>query len=123
MEGCERRLRHGFLPSVTVVRTWDPEAEPAIYRNFVAELVARGCTRPRIKTMPALRIGCEAERTGGYREYERVTNELLEEDDLDQLVCAHSRVVTAPGIWGCPILMVAPGGGLGGAPGEAARAP
>src|SRR5687767_44483 len=121
--GLELLLRHGFLPIVTIVRTWGPEAEPAIYERFVAELAARGCTRPRIKTMPVLRIGCEAERTGGYREYERVTNEMLEEYDLDQLVCAHSRVVTDRGIWVCPILMEAPDGDLGDDLGQAARAP
>ena len=123
MDGLELLLRHGFLPIVTVVRTWDPEAESAIYRRFVAELAARGCTRPRIKMMPALRIGCEAERAGGYREYECVTNEMLDEYDLDQLVCAHSRVVTDRGIWVCPILLDAPDGDLGDDLGRAAVAP
>ena len=123
MDGFELLLRHGFLPIVTVVRTWDPDAEPDIYERFVAELAARGCTRPRIKTMPALRIGCEAERAGGYRDYERVTNEMLEDYDLDQLVCAHSRVVTDRGIWVCPILLDAADGGLGDDLGRAAAAP
>ncbi|HET6362757.1 MAG TPA: radical SAM protein [Gemmatimonadota bacterium] len=123
MDGLELLLRHGFLPILTVVRTWDPDAEPAIYERFVAELAARGCTRPRIKTMPALRIGCEAERTGGYRDYERVTNEMLDDYDLDQLVCAHSRVVTDRGIWVCPILLDAPDGDLGHDLRRAASAP
>ena len=123
LDGLELLLRHGFLPIVTVVRTWDPEAEPAIYQRFVAELAARGCDRPRIKTMPALRIGCEAERTGGYRDYERVTNGMLEGYDLDQLVCAHSRVVTDRGIWVCPILVEASDADLGEDLEQAARAP
>ena len=123
MDGFELLLRHGFLPIVTVVRTWDPEAEPDIYDRFVAELAARGCSRPRIKTMPALRIGCEAERTAGYREYERVTNDMLEDYDLDQLVCAHARVVTDRGIWVCPILLDAPEGNLGDDLARAAAAP
>jgi molybdenum cofactor biosynthesis enzyme MoaA len=123
MDGFELLLRHGFLPIVTVVRTWDPDAEPDIYERFVAELAARGCTRPRIKTMPALRIGCEAERAGGYRDYERVTNEMLENYDLDQLVCAHARVVTDQGVWVCPILLDAPDGDLGDDLTRAAAAP
>lgn len=113
MDGFELLLRYGFLPIVTVVRTWEPDADPAVYERFVRELAARGCARPRIKTMPALRIGGEAARAGGYREYERVTNAMLEEYDLDQLVCAHSRVVTERGIWVCPILLDAPDGNLG----------
>lgn len=123
MDGFELLLRYGFLPIVTVVRTWNPDAESDIYARFVAELAARGCTRPRIKTMPALRIGCEAERAGGYRDYERVTNGMLEEYDLDQLVCAHSRIVTDRGIWVCPILLEAPDGDLGDDLGKAAAAP
>ena len=123
MDGFELLLRHGFLPIVTVVRTWEPGADEAMYERFVAGLAARGCTRPRIKTMPALRIGGEAERTGGYRDYERVTNAMLEDYDLDQLVCAHTRVVTDRGIWVCPILLDAPDGCLGDDLTGAARAP
>jgi hypothetical protein len=123
MDGFALLLRHGFLPIVTVVRTWDPEMEETIYRRFVEELRARGCTQPRIKTMPALRIGCEAERTAGYRDFERVTNEMLEDYDLDQLVCAHARVVTDRGIWVCPILLDSPDGDLGNELARAADAP
>lgn len=121
--GFELLLSHGFLPIVTVVRTWDAGAEPEVYRRFVAALSARGCRQPRVKTMPALRIGAEAERTGGYGAHERVTNEMLAEYDLDQLVCAHSRVVTDRGVWVCPILLDAADGDLGDDLGRAAGTP
>jgi molybdenum cofactor biosynthesis enzyme MoaA len=113
IEGLELLLSYGFLPIVTVVRTWDLGAEPEVYRRFVTALRACGCEQPRVKTMPALRIGAEAERAGGYADHERVTNEMLAEYDLDQLVCAHSRVVTDRGIWVCPILLDAADGELG----------
>ncbi|HEY7472797.1 MAG TPA: radical SAM protein [Gemmatimonadota bacterium] len=113
MAGLDLLLAHGFLPIVTVVRTWDPDAEPEVYARFAAELRARGCRQPRLKTMPTLRIGAEAERAGGYREDERVTGGMLAGYDLDQLVCAHARVVTDRGIWVCPILLDAPDGNLG----------
>ena len=123
IEGFELLLRHGFLPILTVVRTWAPEADLEVYRQFVAELARRGCARPRVKTMPALRIGAEVQRAGGYAEYERVTNHMLADYDLDQLVCAHSRIVTDRGIWVCPILLDSPDGRLGDDLDRAARAP
>ena len=123
VEGFELLLAHGFLPIVTVVRTWDPGEEPEVYRRFVAALSERGSRQPRVKTMPALRIGAEAQRAGGYADYERVTNEMLAEYDVDQLVCAHSRVVTDRGLWVCPILLDTPDGNLGDDLERAARAP
>jgi hypothetical protein len=48
---------------------------------------------------------------------------MLEEYDLDQLVCAHARVVTDRGIWICPILLDAPDGYLGDDLTRAADAP
>lgn len=123
IEGFELLLAHGFLPIVTVVRTWDPGEEPEVYHRFVAALRERDCRQPRVKTMPALKIGAEASRTGGYRDHERVTNEMLAEYDLDQLVCAHSRVVTDRGIWVCPILLDSPDGELGDDLEPAARTP
>jgi molybdenum cofactor biosynthesis enzyme MoaA len=123
LNGLDLLLSHGFLPIVTVVQTWDPGEEPDQYLRFVATLRERGCRRPRVKMMPSLRIGAEAERVGGYADYERVTNEMLEGYDLDQLVCGHSRVVTDRGIWVCPILLDAPDGRLGDDLVSAARTP
>jgi hypothetical protein len=113
MAGFDLLLAYGFLPIVTVVRTWNEGAEPEAYARFVAALRERGGYRPRLKTMPALRIGAEVARAGGYREDERVTGDMLSDYDLDQLVCAHARVVTDRGIWVCPILLDAPDGNLG----------
>ena len=73
--------------------------------------------------MPAFRIGGEALRGGGYDPSERVTADMLEGYDVEQLVCAHARVVTDRGIWICPILLDSPEGRLGDDLGTAARAP
>jgi AdoMet-dependent heme synthase len=123
MEGFDLLMSLGFLPIVTMVRTWEPDAEPEVYRRIVAMLRERGCEKPRVKTMPALRIGAEAERSGGYAADERVVSGMLDDYDLDQLVCAHARVVTDRGIWVCPILLDAPDGNLGDDLTAAARAP
>ena len=123
MEGFDLLLSLGFLPIVTVVRTWKPDADPEVYERIVAMLRERGCEKPRVKTMPALRIGAEADRSGGYAAGERLVTAMLDDYDLDQLVCAHARVVTDRGIWVCPILLDVPDGNLGDDLTMAARAP
>jgi len=64
--------------------------------------------RPRLKILPALRIGAEAQRERGYHEEERVTPAMMEGFDHDQLICNHSRIVTDRGVFVCPILIEAP---------------
>ncbi len=113
IRGVERLLERGFLPIVTAVRTWEWGDEPEVYRGFVEMLRSLGYDNPRVKLMPALKIGAEAERSGGYRPYERVTNAMLEDYDAGQLICSSARVVTDRGIWVCPILLDAEDGNLG----------
>lgn len=113
MRGLGLLLEHGFLPIITAVRTWDEAEDPEVCARFLETLRARGYDRPRLKLLPALRIGAEAERSGGYGPGERVTAGMLEGYDLERLVCARARVVTDRGIWVCPILLDAPDGNLG----------
>lgn len=113
LAGVELLLAHGFLPIVTAVRTWPLDAEPEVYRAFVAMLRDRGYRNPRIKLLPVFRIGAEAGRGGGYGAEERVTTRMVEGYDPDLLLCSSARVVTDRGIWVCPILLDAPDGGLG----------
>lgn len=123
LTGLDLLLAHGFLPIVTAVQTWPDDEEPEMYARFVALLRERGCAKPRVKTIPAFRIGAEAQRGGGYERSERVSAEMLDGYDLEQLVCAHARVVTDRGIWVCPILLDSPEGRLGDDLATAARAP
>ncbi len=111
--GVRLLLTNGFLPIVTAVQTWQPEEDSDVFRGFVGLLRGLGYTRPRIKLMPALKIGAEAERSGRYRSSERVTNAMMDGYDAERLLCASARVVTNRGIWVCPILLDAPDGDLG----------
>ena len=52
-----------------------------------------------------LLIGEEATRNRPYRASERVTHEMLHGYDLDQLLCTRARLVTAAGVYACPILL------------------
>ena len=61
-------------------------------------LKAHGYERPRIKLLPTLRIGAEAQRQRGYHTDERVTAEMMEGFDPSKLLCQHSRIVTDRGV-------------------------
>lgn len=91
--------------------------------GFRELLASVGYGRPRIKILPPLRLGEEAKRTGGYAPTERVTHEMLHGFDLSQLLCTRSRLVTARGVYACPILLGAPSALLGDSLAEAAARP
>ena len=76
-------------------------------------LAEQGYTRPRLKVLPRLKIGAEAERSCGYTEHERITPAMMEDYDASQLICAHSRIVTDKGVYVCPILIDSPDARLG----------
>lgn len=105
MKGVIQLVKFGFLPIITAARTWPIEREHEVVGRFVEVLKKAGCPRPRLKILPALQIGAEAERTCGYRESERITPEMMQHFDRSQLVCEHSRIVTDQGVHVCPILI------------------
>ncbi len=113
LAGLGLLLTHGFLPIVTAVRTWDAADEASVLRALVERLRQAGYAHPRIKLLPALRIGAEAERSRGYLPSERVTTGMLAGFDADRLLCSASRIVTSRGVWVCPILLDEAAGRLG----------
>jgi hypothetical protein len=76
-------------------------------------LRAAGYDRPRVKILPTLRLGAEAQRRRGYHAEERVTPEMMAGFEQGQLLCNHSRIVSDRGVHVCPILLEAPDGVLG----------
>jgi AdoMet-dependent heme synthase len=113
MTGVRQLVQRGFLPIITVARTNDDDDDAALFHGFVAMLRSRGYDRPRVKILPTLRLGAEAERRRGYRDEERVTPEMMMGFDEGQLICNHSRIVTDRGVYVCPILIEAPDARLG----------
>jgi sulfatase maturation enzyme AslB (radical SAM superfamily) len=113
LRGVRQLLAHGFLPILTVTRTRDDQDDAELFAGFVRLLQANGYVRPRIKILPTLRIGAEAERQRGYQASERVTSDMMVDYDTNLLVCSHSRVVTDRGVYVCPILIEAPDARLG----------
>jgi len=108
LRGVRQLVDHGFLPIITVTRLKDDANDAELVEGFARVLKAIGYVRPRLKILPALRIGAEAQRERGYHEEERVTPAMMEGFDHDQLICNHSRIVTDRGVFVCPILIEAP---------------
>jgi len=111
--GVQKLVAAGFLPIITATRTWTDAEENNIVAQFVDVLKSIGYDRPRLKILPPLQIGAEADRTHGYRDTERVTRRMMKGFDASQLVCEHSRVVTDRGVYVCPILLESPDANLG----------
>jgi molybdenum cofactor biosynthesis enzyme MoaA len=123
MEGMERLVAAGFLPIVTCMQSWEDREGEAVLGAFRELLAGIGYGRARLKILPPLRIGAEAERTHGYLPEERVTHEMLHGFDLDQLLCTRARLVSARGVHACPILLDYPSARLGDTLSEAAARP
>ncbi len=113
MKGVGLLVEHGFLPIITMTRTWEEAEDFEILGRFRNVLREQGYTRPRLKVLPRLQIGAEAERTEGYGEHDRVTPSMMEHFDESQLICSHSRLVSDRGVHVCPILLEAEDGLLG----------
>ena len=105
MEGVRRLLDAGFLPIITAAQLWEATRDEEVRQAFVARLRSLGYANPRLKILPSIRLGREAERMRPYAEEERVTAAMMEGYDSSQLLCASSRVVTSRGIYACPILI------------------
>ena len=105
MRGIVKLVSYDFLPIITATRTWPLEQDNDVLKGFVDMLRARGYPRPRFKILPTLHRGAEVERTRGYRDDERITQDMLVGFDTSQLVCEHSRVVSDRGVHVCPILV------------------
>jgi sulfatase maturation enzyme AslB (radical SAM superfamily) len=107
MRGVTHLVGFCFLPIITAARTWPDEEEQEVVGSFERMLKEAGYSRPRIKILPTLQIGAEEDRTCGYRESERVTQDMMADYDASLLVCEHSRMVTDRGVHVCPILIEA----------------
>lgn len=113
----------GFLPIITTMQSWDDGETDRILGAFRSVLAGVGYDRPRLKILPPLRIGAEAERNRGYEDVERVTPDMMVDYPSDLLLCASARLVTSSGVWACPILLDYPSARLGDSLDAATKAP
>ena len=113
LEGVRMLVEAGFLPIITMAQTWPEEENTRVFETFVATLKETGYQRPRIKILPTLHLGMEAERSRPYSQAERISEEMMEGYDSNQLLCSRSRTVTDRGVAVCPLLIETPGAHLG----------
>lgn len=123
MRGVKRLVRAGFLPIITAMQSWPEHETGEILGRFRGLLAEIGYTRARLKILPPLQIGAEAQRTHGYHPEERITHEMLHGYDLDQLLCTRARLATARGVYVCPVLLDSPSARVGATLAEAVAAP
>jgi len=121
LAGIRQLLEYDFLPIITVTQTRDKQNETELFDGFVHLMKENGYSRPRIKILPTLRIGAEAERRRGYHVDEWVSVEMLEGFDQGTLLCNHARIVSERGVHVCPILLEATDSLLGGSLADAGK--
>jgi molybdenum cofactor biosynthesis enzyme MoaA len=120
LRGVRLLIEHEFLPIITITQVDETAAPSELVRGFVEMLRGIGYSRPRLKILPVLRIGAEAQRGRGYDRHEAVTAEMLAGFDVNQLLCSHARLISDRGVHVCPILLEAPDALLGTSMNEAA---
>jgi len=113
MQGVEMLVKYGFLPIITITKTWEDHDDMEVLDGFLRTLHGYGYEHPRLKILPSIKRGREIARTNGYDQYEFVTTEMMQEFDEDQLICSNARVATDRGVAVCPILIDAPDAILG----------
>ncbi len=124
VQSIVRLVQHGINPVITVTTCHAELAAETGRQRFFELLHARGVERPRLKFLAPFKIGREERRRGGdgaYRDSERLYLEDIPDPDTDHLQCDSCRMVTAKGVWPCPILIEEPSARMGDTLAEAAH--
>lgn len=110
LAGIRNLAAVGLEPVITATAP-DAAAGEDPTAPYFALLRELGIARPRLKVLPLFKLGAEAERSGAYASWQR-----LAEGDAtgwEHLQCSASRMVTASGVWVCPILVNEPAARMG----------
>lgn len=115
LAGIRHLAEAGLNPVITVTEVCREAADDTGKARFFKLLGELGLERPRLKILPVFHLGAEVERAGAYESWQR-----LHEGDLDleagggdHLQCSTSRMITAEGVWVCPILINEPTARMG----------
>lgn len=104
--GAVTRCASAGIPPILTITEVVPATE-ATLPAFQQLLAEAGITRPRLKFLPPVRLGREARRDRGYQDEERLVDGDLLPDEVFSLACGTGRMVTAKGVYPCPILIEA----------------
>ena len=113
LEGALNVAEAGLNPVLTVTEVHDENATDQGRARFLELLATRGISRPRLKVLPVFQLGAEAERSGTYESWQKLSPADTPDEGWDHLQCSSSRMVTDQGVWVCPILVNEPSGRMG----------
>ncbi len=113
LTGVANAVEAGLNPVITVTEVHADNGTDPGRRRFLELLSERGIVRPRLKILPVFRLGAEAERSGTYEDWQRLSAADTLEEGWEHLQCSSSRMVTDQGVWVCPILVNEPAGRMG----------
>ncbi len=113
LEGALNVVEAGLNPVVTVTEVHEDNSSDEGRSRFLELLVERGISRPRLKVLPAFQLGAEAERSGAYESWQRLSATDAPDEGWSHLQCSSCRMVTDQGVWVCPVLVNEPSGRVG----------
>jgi MoaA/NifB/PqqE/SkfB family radical SAM enzyme len=116
LSAVDRLVAAGLNPVITVTTCHAELGGEEGRQRFIDLLRERGLSQPRLKFLAPFKIGREERRHGGegaYRPSERLYVEDVPDPDTDHLQCDSCRMVTAKGVWPCPILIEVPEARMG----------
>ena len=106
--------RAGLNPVITVTEACQGALSSEGRARLIGFLRECGLEQPRLKVMPLLRLGAEATRTRAYEEWESLRGRTIHAEEAAALQCSSCRMVTAKGVYVCPILIDYPGARMAG---------
>lgn len=116
LAGVDTLVKHGINPVITVTTCHAELGQERGRARFIELLHERGITKPRLKFLAPFKIGREERRhdsAGAYMPSERLFLEDVPDPNSDHLQCSSCRMVTAKGVYPCPILIEEDGARMG----------
>ncbi|MHA2366921.1 MAG: radical SAM protein [Candidatus Hodarchaeales archaeon] len=106
-KGLENLIKYNLSFIITAMRSWTKNDDEKITKAF-QELMVKNNIPPekrKLKILPQLRFGREANRERSYNENELFTEQCFIDYNYTNLQCSKCRLVTENGVWVCPILV------------------
>jgi sulfatase maturation enzyme AslB (radical SAM superfamily) len=113
LNGIRHLAQAGLAPVITVTEACEEAGTREGRAKFLRFLTDIGLPHPRLKVMPLLRLGAEQDRSRPYTSEETLAGVSLTEEETYALQCTSCRMVTAEGVWVCPILLDSPEARMG----------
>ena len=105
MAGLRNLAEAGINPVITVTTAAEGVGSAEGRARFLDLIRSFGFDKPRLKVLSLFRIGAEESRTRAYESWERLSAEMMSEQDASVLQCSTCRMVTSKGVYVCPILI------------------